>query len=166
MSALFGHLVITLDGSEYAERALAYGAELAVLAGAHVSLLTVVAKAGEPLAPRDPERDERRREYWLRYLSGRAEELRAAGAADVSVHAPFGHAARTISDFARQSGADLVVMSTQGLGADEHHGLGSVALKGLMSAPCPVLLVRVAQPPPPRNAAEERWQEEGGANVG
>jgi hypothetical protein len=35
-----------------------------------------------------------------------------------------------------------------------------------MTAPCPVFMVRINRPEPPRNADEERWQEEGGGHVG
>jgi hypothetical protein len=57
-------------------------------------------------------------------------------------------------------------MSTQGLGADDRYGLGSVALQVLMTAHCPVFMTRINRPEPPRTLAEERWQGEGGANVG
>jgi nucleotide-binding universal stress UspA family protein len=162
---MFDRIAVTLDGSEYAERALVCSRDLAMLAGASMHLISVLV-ADEPTAPTDPGREERRHEHWLAYLGQKADELRAAGVVDVSTHVRSGGAARAIAEFAGEVHADLIVMSTQGLGADERYALGSVALKVLMTAPCPVLMVRINKPAPPRGEAEERWQEEGGANVG
>ena len=35
-----------------------------------------------------------------------------------------------------------------------------------LTTPRPGLMVRINKPEPPQSAAEERWQAEGGANVG
>ncbi len=48
-----------------------------------------------------------------------------------------------IVQYAREHDIDLVVMSTHGIGAKGGYAMGSVALKVLQTAPCPVLLRRI-----------------------
>ena len=131
-----------------------------------MNLLAVVPTVSSASAPAATELNENRGKAALAYLEENAKALRGAGVSDVTTLVRVGDPARLITEVARELGADLIVMSTQGLGADGRYALGSVALKVLMTAPCPVFLVRINKPEPPRSAAEERWQGEGGANVG
>jgi nucleotide-binding universal stress UspA family protein len=160
---MFTQILTALDGSEFGERALAYTRDLAKTIGARVSLLSVVL-APDSATPSESQGDQGKR--WLAYLDEQAAALREAGVADVETLVRFGEPALMITEAARELRADLVVMSTQGLGADGRYALGSVALTVLMTAPCPLLMVRINKPEPPRSPAEERWQGEGGANVG
>ncbi|MCK9486005.1 MAG: universal stress protein [Dehalococcoidia bacterium] len=166
---MFKHIVVTLDGSSYGERVLPYVADLADLGQAHVTLLTVIATDAPPPGAEGDEASSappRHSKAYEAYLDKHAEGLRGAGVQNVAVEVRAGSAARTIADAARELGADLIAMSTQGLGAETEQGLGGVASKVLMLAPCPVFMVRIQRPEPARNPAEERWQAEGGANVG
>lgn len=163
---MFRRILTPLDGSEYGERALAYARDLAQTSGARVHLLSVVLTGDSPVVPLDRKLDEVRRVRWAVYLEGHAATLREAGVAEVMTDVRFGEPAIAIADAARELRADLIVMTTQGLGADARSGLGGVALKVLMTAPCPVLMVRINRPEPPRTLAEEQWQAEGGRNVG
>lgn len=158
---MFRQILTTLDGSEYAERALNYTRDLARIADAHVKLLMVVSATD----PSNATNDSRGRAA-LAYLEREAIILREAGISEVETQVMFGEPAQLITEAAREQQADLIVMSTQGLGADGRYAVGSVALQVLMTAPCPVFLVRINKPEPPRTAAEERWQAEGGRNVG
>jgi nucleotide-binding universal stress UspA family protein len=85
---------------------------------------------------------------------------------DVATELRAGVPSRVIVEAARELEVDLLAMCTQGVGAETEQGLGSVASKVLMSAPCPLFMVRIDRPKPPRGLSEERWQSEGGANVG
>lgn len=164
---MFNHILVTLDGSEYGERALTYAANLAQTAGARVSLLSVIVTAAEsPGASGSAQPDENRGRLWLNYLDQQAEVLRKAGVSEVLTSVRYGEPARMIAELAREQQVDLIVMSTQGSGADDRYALGSVGMKVLMTAPCPVFMVRINKPEPPRTVAEERWQAEGGGNVG
>ena len=53
---------------------------------------------------------------------------------------------RTILDFARELGADLIVMATHRRGALKHFFLGSVAEAVVRNAVCPVLTLRFEPP--------------------
>lgn len=161
---MFKHLLVPLDGSAYGERALSYAKALATVAGAEVSLLTVVPSAPETVAlPASASHGSERRRTYLDEVAG---SLREAGLLDVTTDVRAGEPAEVITSVARDDGVDLIVMSTEGLGARGEYALGSVALKVLMTAPCPVFMVRINRPEPPHGTAEERWQTEGGANTG
>lgn len=163
---MFKHLLVPLDGSAYGERALRYAEELATVTSAEVSLLTVVVPvaARATIAPTEPVAYSSGR--WRVYLDEVAASLREAGLLNVTADVRAGEPAEVITSVARDDGVDLIVMSTEGLGASGQYALGSIALKVLMTAPCPVLMVRINRPELPRGTAEERWQTEGGANTG
>jgi nucleotide-binding universal stress UspA family protein len=163
---MFQRILVTLDGSPHSERALAHAADIARAFGSRVTLLTVVAPDAVPLDAQALAEDEHRMGLWRRYLEEHSRAVREAGIQDVRREVRGGVPARAIVEVARELDTDLIVMSTQEVGADTEYGLGSVAAKVLASAPCPVLMVRISKPAPPRDPDEERWQSEGGANVG
>jgi len=141
---MFEHLLVPLDGSSYAERALAYAEQLAATTGAHITLLSVLLRPQSAEAPHVGKLDEQSRDRLQAELTAVAREVSArSGAANVDVAVLFGEAAAQIADFAESHGVDLIVMSTHGLGATGRYALGSVALKVLMIAPCPVFMVRI-----------------------
>ncbi len=156
---MFSHILIPLDGSAYGERVLAYAADLAQLGAGRVTLLTVIPSDGSTS-------DEAEVLRCNAYLDEHAGALRSAGIAQVEVQVRAGVVAASIAEAARELGVDLIAMSTQGLSAKSDEGLGSVASTVLISAPCPLFMVRIRRPEPPKGVAEERWQSEGGANVG
>lgn len=69
------------------------------------------------------------------------EILRAAGIAH-RLHLSIGEAPEEIALIAGQTGAELMVLGTRGLGAAHHALVGSVALKAAALSALPVLLVR------------------------
>lgn len=156
---MFTHILITLDGSSYSERVLGYAADLARPSTGRVTLFMVVPDKGAGSGSK-------REEECRTYLDGHAQALRDAGVAEVAVEVRGGDPAPAIVEAVREVNADLIAMSTQGVSATVDEGLGSVASKVLRAAPCPVFMVRVERPEPPRTLAEEEWQSEGGANVG
>jgi nucleotide-binding universal stress UspA family protein len=142
---VFKQILVPLDGSEYSERALRYASDLAKSTGAALRLVSVVLRpevAGEPHVER---LDEQSRERAMRYLEAHATQARANGVADVTPEVRLGEPARAITEVAAERGADLVVMSTHGLGASGRYALGSIAFKVLMTAPCPVFMVRIPE---------------------
>jgi nucleotide-binding universal stress UspA family protein len=137
-------IVVPVDGSEEAAAAAARIAQYSdVLGRLHVDLvhfqqpLTVM----EAMVP--PHRDV------LSHWSGReAEEalaqaskaLRGSGV-EPEIHVLAGDPATGIAQFARDRAADLIAMSTRGLGALHHAFVGSVALKTAHLSPVPVALM-------------------------
>ncbi len=89
--------------------------------------------------------------------------LEEAGGPDVPAraHLTEGRPAAAILDFARQHGADLIVIATRGLSGVKHFFLGSVTERVVRAAPCPVLSVNTAGVPAagaPQRAALEAEQ--------
>ena len=142
---MFSHLLVPLDGSEYGARALAYAEGLAKETGAKISLLTVLLRPASEDAPHVPKLDEQSRKFAEGHLDQTAATVRERGPAPVSTAVTLGEPAERITEYARSQGVDLIVMSTHGLGATGRYAIGSVALKVLMTAPCPVFMVRIEQ---------------------
>jgi nucleotide-binding universal stress UspA family protein len=139
---VFNNIVVALDGSTYSERALDAARELARLSGARLHLLTVVLaykQAHVPVVGRLDQQTEQRANDYLRPLAATAT---GAGAAVVT-YVRHGAPAEEIVRLATEVNADLITMSTHGIGATGLHALGSVAMKVLETAPCPVMMIRV-----------------------
>lgn len=140
---MFQRILVPLDESKYSEQALAHAEDMAKRDGGHVSLVVVApphaAADSDPIHHVQAERPHRAQVY----LQQQADALRARGLADVSTEVLVGDVADCITDAAISQHADLIAMSTHGLGNTGRYALGSVALKVLMTAPCPVLMVRI-----------------------
>lgn len=68
-------------------------------------------------------------------------ERRVAGEAGVTPVALVGHAARTIIDYARETGADCIVIASHKPGMKDYF-LGSTASRVVRHAPCAVHVLR------------------------
>lgn len=141
-------VMVTLDGSELAEKALAHGVEIAAKFEARLVLFAVVESyqvypqpgvvgpvAGVPIGIDDEVAQVRN------YLRGLAEEQARAGL-EIVVTVNQGDPATEICDHSKAIGADLIVMSTHGRSGIQRWVYGSVADRVLRGADTPVLLVR------------------------
>jgi nucleotide-binding universal stress UspA family protein len=140
MTVSYRHIACFIDDSEAAGRALAHAAALREATGAALSVVHVLAPprflvslaAGLGGAPvHDTELEKQAAEMWL------AEEARSAGGEAVLLD---GHPASTAVEWARDSGADVLVAATH-RGVVERALLGSFAGYLAHHAPCPVFLV-------------------------
>ncbi len=144
---MFTKILIPLDGSELAEKAISHAADLAKCTGAEIELLRV-AQLFLPNyyfeAPIDAEdliqRDRAEATAYIAKLTG---ELTAQGLR-VTSSIGQGPVADVIVDYAESTGADLIVMSTHGRAGVQRWLLGSVADRVLHGAKIPVLLVRAS----------------------
>lgn len=153
----YDSVVVSLDGSPFAEAALAPAIELAKLTGATVTLLDVIATPYQVLAGPVPygvvdrELYAERRENADRYVHTVAERLRQEGieARPVIVHdMPL---VDTILANAQEGGA-LIAIATHGRGGFERMVIGSVADKVIRGAEGPVLAVRPREVAPASGA--------------
>lgn len=148
--ALFKHIVCCTDFSPQAEQALGVAAEQARQDGARLVLLHVVLP-GAPLLPgeerhqadglADPQIVDRLSTYMHERYGQRLEGL------DWHPALRRGHPSEEVLAHLKASGADLVVMGSQGLSGMGLVLLGSVAERVSRRAPCTCLVVR-----PPRQA--------------
>jgi len=145
---LFQHVLVPLDESAYSERALSYAEDLVKAGGGQLTLIVVVPESHpDPSASPDAvHRIQAERPHRAAvYLQQRLDELRTRGLTAVHTEVRSGDTADSIVDKAHEAGIDLIAMSTHGLGASGRYALGSVALKVLMTAPCPVFMVRIQE---------------------
>ena len=134
------HILVPLDYSASADRALAYAIEFAKKLQARVTLLHVIdfpQLVDTSLAP-----------YRARLAAetGRALEACLQQVQDAGVQGDMlrvhGTPFQEIIETAKTAGVDLIIMGTQGRTGLPHLLLGSVAEKVVRLAPCPVLVTR------------------------
>jgi len=135
---MFKKILVPLDGSELAELALPYVAQLAATLGSEITLLTVIGASDE--------HDKNRV-----YLEGVAKEIKQDagkhlkkddGAVKVKIAVVVGNPAEKIVDYAATGKISLIVMASHGRSGIGRWALGSVAEKVVRAGSAPVLLVR------------------------
>jgi len=142
---MYKKILVPLDGSELARKALDQAEKLAKTFGAEIILFQVVPFLpiyGSPELVTPLIVDEKQKESAERYLTNLAEELRKRGHKVTAIVKTGQQVAVEIIDFAKEVGADLIVMCTHGRSGISRWVLGSVALKILTRAETPILLVR------------------------
>jgi nucleotide-binding universal stress UspA family protein len=140
---MFAKVLVPVDGSPDAHRALDTALDLAGRLGARVTVLEVVEDFG-PLpgyyeaAPEGADR--------VRWLADQRFEdiVPALGTTDVAWDrlVERGDPADTVCRVAEQEAYDLIVIGSRGLSAVKRFLVGSVSDRVVHHAPCPVLVVR------------------------
>ncbi|UCC74496.1 MAG: universal stress protein [Gemmatimonadota bacterium] len=139
-------ITVPVDFSEHAKLALTYAVHLADTYGAHLHLLHVVDEVVypdfyPPVMPSGGSITEELRDQSLERMKGLLAGIEGVEArADVHVRA--GRAAPEIADFAKERGADLLVIASHGLTGISHMLLGSVTEQLVRRATCPVFTVK------------------------
>jgi nucleotide-binding universal stress UspA family protein len=138
---MFRSIVVPLDGSELAERALPYAVQLARAGDGALTLLRVaIAPPPARLDGADWESEQAQAVQEAEaYLASAAEKL--ATRVPVTTRVAYGRAPQQILDTVEQTGAEAVVMATHGRTGLPHLVYGSVAEVLLASSRVPVLLV-------------------------
>lgn len=154
---MFKRLLVPLDGSRFASRALRYAVEVAQRFGAEVILIQVVKPttpvvdggavvgvspaAAEIAVQASLEADKRNAARAGRYLSGKVRAMRSRHIQS-SYHVLMGDAARSIMEFSERGKIDLVVMTTRGKSGLRRALMGSVADVVIRESGKPVLVIR------------------------
>ena len=133
------HILIPLDGSQLAEKALPAGRQILKSDG-RITLVTAITSSHLPqFLPHDEVMAESRRRA-DEYLEHAAQNLRLQGYT-VELETAIGEAAEVILHIAEEKRAEMIVMSTHGRSGLSRVLFGSVTLKVLASALTPVLIV-------------------------
>jgi len=146
MSAnIFKKILIATDGSENAQKAAAYGIDIAKATGAEVSALYVVTTEHAGTARSVMGWTDAFEEYLANkggVATGYVEKL--GNEAGVKVEPVYlkGVPAEKILEYAEESDIDLIVMGTQGLTGVQRFLIGSVAENVLRHSKVPVMIVR------------------------
>lgn len=148
-------ILVPIDGSECADKALDYALYLADKCDASVEIFTAVsivhipilkpaAVAVKAVTPSLFESLFKEvRDHNEQMLSEAIEKARKAKPGlDITKNLAEGRPADRIVERAEEGGFDLIVMGSRGLGGVKEFFLGSVANRVASEAPCPVLLVR------------------------
>ena len=143
----FRNILVPVDFSDHASRALDMAIELAKQSNGRLHLVHSYPIPPVMLAPYDvsiPLDFERSvREAANKQLAAWVERVRKAGVpveSSMTAEAP----SSAIVQCAEKIGADLIVMGTRGLTGLKHVLLGSTAERTLRLAPCPVLTLRAS----------------------
>jgi nucleotide-binding universal stress UspA family protein len=138
----FERIVVALDGSEHADRALGKALELAALMDA-----TVIALAVEGPLPAyaatigEVDEVKRQKDEFFGGLAAHAKSEAQAAGVRFEIEVRPGHAAELIVRFASETGADLIVLGHKGHFLRDHL-LGSTADRVAEHADCPVMIVK------------------------
>ena len=138
---MFRTVVVPLDGSELAERALPYAVKLAATTNGEV-VLARVALAPPPSRLDGADWEEQQQDAVGEaeaYLARVAENINAP--VTVKTCVPYGRAAHELLDVVRYYAADAVVMAARGRTGLAHLLYGSVAEALLAESPIPVFVV-------------------------
>jgi len=151
---MLNHLLVPLDGSILAEKALPKALQIAA-PGGRITLVLVVDIPPLPISgydlmsPSSPwtsestvnEIVERSRSY----LEGVADTIRTQ-ALQASVLVEYGDPATVLVTVARERKIDAIIMSTHGRSGLRRWLFGSVTRRVLESAPCPVYVIPAHEP--------------------
>jgi len=138
-------ILVPVDFSPHAERALAYAADMARTFGAELHLLHCyqVGLGGvSPYAPVLPQHYGREIEAAAGRRLDEWSEGPAANGLTVHRHLSQRFPPEGIVATATEIRADVIVMGTRGLTGFKHVLLGSVTERTVRTAPCPVITVR------------------------
>ena len=152
---MFSKILVPLDGSVMAERALTLAAHFVDVGGGRLVLYRVVpyftVLAADPLLYEEMNRlgeDEA-----IAYLRLIRNDLTIPNVTDLVCE--VGSAADSILQYAQEKDVDLIVMSSHGRSGLNRWVYGSVAERIMSQAPCPTLIVNSRQPStlpvPPKN---------------
>ncbi len=135
-------LLVTLDGSPFAEQVLPLATALCLTYNSRLTLVSVLRTRGSfqllPTTQAQMESGRTEKEKYLAEVAGRLSDTRIK--VDCAVGA--GPVAETINRLAHQLGADLIVMSTHGRSGAQRWLIGSVASKVVQLSTTPIILVR------------------------
>ena len=143
---MFRDILVPLDGSRFAESALALASRLARASKARLHLVLahqphpVLTGVGEAVVP-PVDLFAGLQEFDRIYLEKTAERLHTGHRVTAEIHRVEGPAGPAICEEATRLDADLVVMATHGRGAFKRFWLGSVADYLIRHLTTPVLLV-------------------------
>jgi len=143
---MYKRILVPLDGSGLAKKALDHAEKLAEAFDAEIILFQVVPFMtiyGTPELMTPFILDEKQKEEAESYLINLSGDLKKRGFKVTAKVKTGQHVAGEIIDFAKENGVDLIVMCTHGHSGITLWVLGSVARKVLTRAETPILLIHL-----------------------
>lgn len=140
---MYKKILVGYDGSDGSKLALEHGIHLAKELGAELTALWV--RGSLPHYPETVDEVEEEKESAMSFLQAITKDLIAYSKKNgIKIHAESktGHPAKTIADFAKASGFDLIVLGHRGHSGLWGSFLGHTTDKVSENAHCSVLIVR------------------------
>ena len=153
---MFKKILVALDGSKLADRALDFALDLAGKYSAEIVLISVfdapsvsLVAPGIVFAPTSTVKYlEELRAFHEKVLSEALKKVKKLEAGlKVSKKLVQGRAAEKIVETAEEGAFDLIVIGSRGLGGIKGFVLGSISDRVADEAPCPVLIVKESASP-------------------
>lgn len=140
---MYSVILVPVDGSKHAEKAVEHAVALAKSFGSKIILLHVVdTRQFHTIDSESANRFHAElRHMGDRILSDMAKKVKAAGV-EVEAKLREGVPVTEIVMEAEELRADLIVMGTRGLTGTAHAVLGSTAEQTIRWAPCPVMVIK------------------------
>jgi nucleotide-binding universal stress UspA family protein len=147
---VIGKILVAVDGSPAATRALTLGADIALRYGARLHVVHVMTEVSVPEGFEEFARIERLDPPLWAELGRVGDEILAAaradatakGVRDVRTLVLTGDPAEQLLRYAHDHGVDLIVLGRRGLGRVQGLLMGSVSVKVSSLAECPVVTVK------------------------
>lgn len=146
---MYTKLLVAVDGSEGALKALEQAVEIQKLTDAEIYLICVfkhhsLFEASLSMVRPDNVQipDQALKEYATDVANHARDHAKLLGAKKVRAFVKSGRPSKTIVKFAKEKGVDLIVVGTRGTNGDvEGYFLGSVSQRVASRAKCPTLVV-------------------------
>jgi nucleotide-binding universal stress UspA family protein len=138
-------ILVPLDGSKLAEKAIPYAQELVSKFDAELILtrvlqpMLVMSEYGVAFYNQQLEQEQTEAQTYLKTIKGELREFNLEATTEVLTGQPIADA---IIDLACKKDVDLILMSTHGRSGISRWVYGSIASKVLQHAPCPIYLIR------------------------
>jgi nucleotide-binding universal stress UspA family protein len=147
---MFRNILVPVDGSSHAERAVEVAADLATKYGGKLTLLHVIEMRALPeelqrfaeVEGIGGTRPDAMRGFAERILEGATLSAQRHGAVQPALEIEQGDPARVILETVKARGIDTVIMGSRGVGGLQGLLLGSVSHKVASHAPCTVITVK------------------------
>lgn len=140
----YKHILVAYDGSNHAQKALKHAAGLAEAFEAKLTVIhayaTPMLNSGDMLITAPAEWAQEYVDYSMKVLDEAKDKVPQGVNADY--RNVEGYPAQAVLDYANDTGVDLIVMGSRGLGAIREFVLGSVSHNVVQHAKVPVLVVK------------------------
>lgn len=140
--AMFKRILVCLDGSEPAERALHAAIDQARIHGAELMAIHVVPLPEAASVEDSPKRAKERGEEQAQFILGAAGKLARSGGLALRAVVRYGHAADQILHAAEEERVDLIVIGSRGRSGIKRFIIGGVSSAVSRHAGASVLIVK------------------------
>ncbi len=145
---MFNKILVPLDGSEYADKALKYAIDVAKKFSSELLLVHIVQTTTafitgpEVLGPSLILDLRKQLEENGRHILSLGEEIAKKADVKVSTRLDYGNPPDKILNITKEENIDLIILGNRGLGAAARFFLGSVSDKISQQSTCPVLIIK------------------------